>query len=113
MSTSFAVAFAHLATSADVERSPAISGGKRGAPTVVFSGVKITRPLPLDADIQNRLGLNTPHERLQSYLLEDQAVREGDILVLAGEKYPIASVEEWPWPWGGTIRLLILEELKR
>lgn len=52
------------------KRSPAISSGKRGEPATNLVGLSGTPLDPVDPDIQRRLGLDTPHELLQTYIYD-------------------------------------------
>ena len=55
-----------LTVTASTKRSPAVSGGKRGAPATHLTGVRCMPLDPVDADLAQRLGLNTPHELMQT-----------------------------------------------
>jgi len=105
-------AFDRLATeTASTKRTPDISGGKRGSPAENLTGLSITPLDPVDADLQQRLELDTPHELLQSFVRGDPDIREGDVLVYDGTDYPIRSCAEWKW--GSDVYLrLVLEDLK-
>lgn len=108
--------FAHLATeSASTKRTPAMSGGKRGAPVTDLTGLACTPLDPLETRQKDRLQLATPHEVLQTYLivgtefaqlfLEDLKTAEadlsatlpqaGDWLIVGSSAYPILAVGEW------------------
>ena len=61
--------FARLATlTASTKRSPAVSGGKVGTPVVKEASLICTPLDPIDPEIRQRLGLDTPHELLQTYI---------------------------------------------
>lgn len=63
--------FARLATvTASTKRSPAVVGGKRGAPALNLTGLKCTPLDPVDAETRQRLGLDTPHELKQTFLAD-------------------------------------------
>jgi len=55
-----------LSVTASTKRSPAVSGGKRGAPATHLTRVRCMPLDPVDADLAQRMGLNTPHELLQT-----------------------------------------------
>lgn len=60
---------ARLATvTASTKRSPAIASGKRGAPTQNLTGLSCTPLDPVTAEITERMALNTPKERLQTFV---------------------------------------------
>lgn len=61
--------FARLASKdAYTKRSPAISGGKVGAAVTQEAAIKCMPLDPLDPEIRERMGLQTPHELLQTYV---------------------------------------------
>lgn len=53
---------------ASTKRAPAISSGKRGTPAVNLTGLACTPLDPVDAEIRQRLGTDTPHELLQTFV---------------------------------------------
>jgi hypothetical protein len=64
-------AFQKQATvSASTKRSPAIASGKRGTPATLLTGLSCTPLDPVDPEISRRLGLDTPHELLQTFLAD-------------------------------------------
>ena len=69
-----------LDRTADTKRST-LSGGKFGAPATYLTGVKCTRPTPLDPEIRQRLTLDTPHELLEVFT-EAADIQEGHTLVV-------------------------------
>lgn len=104
-----------LTVAASTKRAPTVSGGKRGAPTTKLASLTVTPLDPVEAELRQRLALNTPHELLQTFCDGDLDIREGDWLVVDGEEYPIRDVEEWAWGRGlqSAYRRLVLEALKR
>lgn len=56
-----------LKVEASTKRSPAVTAGKRGTPVVNLAGIYCTPLDPLTADLAQRVGLDTPHELLQTY----------------------------------------------
>lgn len=65
------VSFRRLATvTASTKRPPAVVSGKRGTPTTLLTGLKCTPLDPVDPEVRQRLGLNTPHELLQTFLAD-------------------------------------------
>jgi len=104
--------FSKMATvTASTKRAPGITSGKRGAPATNVLSLRCTPLDPVDAELRQRLGLQTPHELLQCFT-EETDVREGDVLVVGATEYPIRSCAEWLW-WGRTFCHLVVEELKR
>lgn len=95
------------------KRPPVTVGGKRGTPTVFLTGVQCTPLDPVDPEIRFRLGVETPHEILQTFVMSNVDVVAGDILVVVGgTEYPVKSVGEWKWQ--NTMFLhLYVEDLKR
>jgi len=58
-----------LATeTASTKRSPSIASGKRGAMAENLTGLSCTPLDPVDAEIRERLALDTPHELLQTFV---------------------------------------------
>ena len=95
------------------KRPPVTVGGKRGTPTVFLTDVRCTPLDPVDPEIRFRLAIETPHEILETFVMSDVDVREGDILIDASSvEYPVKSVGEWKWK--NTMFLhLYVEDLKR
>lgn len=61
--------FARIATeTATTKRSPGIVDGKRGDPVENLVDLTCTPLDPVDPEVRQRLGLNTPHEVLETYL---------------------------------------------
>jgi hypothetical protein len=62
----------HLATvTASTKRSPAISGGKVGAPVTSVASLRCSPLDPVDPELRQRLSLETPHELLQTYVPDE------------------------------------------
>jgi len=107
--------FSRFATvTASTKRPPAVSSGKRGSPAEEISSLSCLPLDPVDAEVRERLGLDTPHELLQTFVQGGQDIREGDLLVVGSAEYPIRAVEDWRWPpdTADYVRL-VLEDLKR
>lgn len=106
-------AFGKLATvTAQTKRAPAISGGKRGEMEFHLANFKCTPLDVVDAELRQRLTLDTPHELLQTFVDGNLDIREGDLLVVGGKEYPIRAVADWTWR-GSVYRHLVVEDLKR
>ncbi len=101
-----------LNISASTKRSPTISGGLRGDPATQIASLLMMALMPVDAELQARLHLDTPHELLQTFVDGDHDVQEGDVLVAAAVEYPVRAVEDWPY-FGDTYRRLVVERLKK
>ncbi len=56
-----------LTITASTKRTPAMAGGKRGAPTTNLATLTCTPLDPVDSELAKRLELDTPHELLQSF----------------------------------------------
>lgn len=105
--------FDRLATvTASTKRPPAVSSGKRGAPATNIVSLSCTPLDPVNAEIQQRLQLKTPHELSQTFVDGSLDIVEGDILVVSGIEYPIRAVADWTFGSSKYLHL-ILEELKR
>lgn len=101
-----------LTVTAATKRSPVLTGGKRGVAATKIASLQCMPLDPVEAELRQRLALNTPHELLQTCVGAGLDIREGDVLVVAGTDYPIRDVGEWAWR-GGLFMRLILEDLKR
>ena len=55
-----------LTVTASTKRSPAIVSGKRGTPTTNLASLRCSPLDPVAPDLAQRMGLNTPHELLQT-----------------------------------------------
>jgi len=105
--------FAKLITvTASTKRSPNVSGGKRGAPATWLTLVMCTPLDPVDAELRQRMALETPHELKHTFTDADLDITEGDFLVVNGVEYPIKAVEDWEWR-GSKYLHLVIEEIKR
>ena len=107
--------FTRFATvTASTKRPPAISSGKRGAAVQNLASLSCLPLDPVDPELQQRLGIDTPHEVLQTFTQNGLDIEEGDILVVSSVEYPIRAVEEWYWgPDSADTLRLIVEDLKR
>jgi len=101
-----------LTVTASTKRRPAGSSGKFGAATTAVASVQVAPLAPVDADLQQRLALETPHELLQTVCAGSVDVREGDVLVIGAEEYPIRACEDWGPLRGRSFKRLVVEELK-
>jgi len=101
---------------ASTKRPPALDGdGLRGDPVVNVASVKILPLDPLQPDIEARLGvgLDRPHELLQTFARLGPDILQGDILVVSGVDYPIMMAEEWFWgPESADFVLLVVKDSK-
>lgn len=57
-----------LTESCSTMRAPGVVDGKRGAPAVHLTALPCMPLDPVDAEISRRMGLETPHELLQTIL---------------------------------------------
>lgn len=101
-------------TTASTKRTPAVDVGTglRSGPVTNLTGLKVLPLMPLDPELARRLGLDTPLERLQTYVEGAPDIVEGDVLVVGAKEYPIVAVADWPYQSDKCL-LLVLEELKR
>lgn len=53
---------------ATTKRNPTVTAGKRGAPVAKLADLRCTPLDPLTAELAQRVGLDTPHELLQTYV---------------------------------------------
>lgn len=104
--------FSRMATeTASTKRPPAVSGNKRGAATTNIKTLACTPLDPVQPDLKQRMGLNSPHELLQTFVTGDPDIVEGDVLVYGGKDYPIKAVGDWVWR-STTYVHLIVEDIK-
>jgi hypothetical protein len=104
--------FARLAkVTASTKRSPAISSGKRGTPTTNVAILMCTPLDPVDAEVRQRLILDSPNIILETFVDNGVDILVGDILVVGSTEYPIKACEDYEWR-GTTYRHLFVEKLK-
>lgn len=105
--------FSKLATvTASTKRLPAISGGKRGAAVTNLTGLACTPLDPVDPELRQRLGLESPVSLLQTFVHGTNDIVEGDILVVSSVDYPIRSVADWTWQ-GSRFQHLVVEDVRK
>lgn len=106
--------FSRLATvTASTKRAATLSGGKRGSPEIHLASLACLPLDPVDAEVRQRLALDSPHELVQTFVQGGLDIVEGDLLVVGGTEYPIRAVEDWTWPMDrAAYHRLVLEELK-
>lgn len=103
-----------MTTTASTKRQAAPVAGKTSAAVASVTSLYCLPLYPVDAELQKRLGLETPHELLQTVTDGGLDIREGDVLTVAGVDYPIRACEDWTWPVDGLVyRRLVVEDLKR
>lgn len=107
------IAFTRLASvSASTKRLPAADvNGIIGSPSEQVASLVCTPLDPVDSELRQRLGIDSPHELLQTFT-EETGILEGDIFVVSGTEYPVKSCAEWTDFRGDTYLHLILEHLK-
>jgi hypothetical protein len=93
-------------------RAPAMSGSPptRGAPVLINAAVACTPFDPISPVVDLAAGFAAPFELKQTYT--ETEVREGDILLLNGEKYTVGAVAEWDWAPGVVLYELQLRQPK-
>lgn len=96
---------------ASTKRAPTLSGGRRGAAATYLSNIQIGELDPVTPEIAARVATKAPEELLQVFVEGDVDVREGDVLVVGANEYPIRSCAEWGWR-GSKYLHLILEDIK-
>ena len=106
------MSFSRLATeTASTKRPPAISGNKRGVPVTNISSLSCTPLDPVQPDLKARMGLNSPHELLQTFVTGAPDIVPGDVLVYGGKDYPVKAVGDWKWRSTKYVHL-VLEDIK-
>jgi hypothetical protein len=95
-----------------------IVGGKRGLPVVHLSGLRATRPQPMNGQdagaLLQRLAWNTPHTAKEAFVAGHHDIQTGDVLAVDGRTYTIRSAAEWSLlrDAGEPFTHLVLEEVK-
>lgn len=88
---------------ASIKAPPAVSGGKRGAATVIASDIACT---PLDwvsAEVAARLGLTDSLVRLRETFIDGTTeVPRGASVVVDNVEYAVKANERWDWPRSST-----------
>ena len=98
---------------ASTKRAPAISGGRRGAAAANLTSLSCTPLDPVDPELRARLGLDTPHELLQTFVDTALDIVQGDILTVSSVDYPIRAVGDWAATASmPAYKRLIIEDLK-
>lgn len=101
-----------LTKTISTKRSPIITGGKRGVPVTYLTGVLCTPFDPVDPEVRLREQIDTAHELLQTFVLGDADIVEGDTIVTSsGTEYPVKAVGQWDWRTTKYLHLYI-EDLK-
>lgn len=115
---SSSLSFQRLATVAyTTKRQPAVTGGKRGAPTphLVDPGLRCTPLDPADpggkGEFVQRLITEATVQLLECAVDAGLDIRAGDVLVVGARELQIRAVARWEWR-GAEYLSLILEELK-
>lgn len=85
---------------ASTKRAESLGSGITGAAVEYLDEVLITPLYPIQPDTVASAGINSPREAKECYHVpadgEDLPdIVEGDLLVVAGEDYPVESVAEW------------------
>ncbi len=108
--------FSFLATvTASTKRPPAIASGKRGAPVAHLASVQCTPLLPASTDLLQRLMLDAAYKLLETTFFGEVDIREGDILVVGADEYPVQAVDVYPATALGNpaYRRLALQDLRK
>ncbi len=106
--------FAVLATvTASTKRYGAVAAtGLQAAAAASIVSLKCTPLDPVDPELKKRLGLETPHTLLQTYVDAGLDIKVGDILVVSNVEYPIKACGSWSWRLtGSTFVALVVEAL--
>jgi len=91
--------FARLATvSASTKRSGGISGGLEAAYAVQIASLKCLPLDPVAPELAQEFEGLSFRELLQTSVEGGLDIKEGDLLVVGGNEYPIKSVANWTWP---------------
>jgi hypothetical protein len=99
-------------TASTKRRAAVAASGLRAAAATNIASLKCTPLDPVDAELKKRLGLDTPHTLLQTYVDGGLDIKVGDILVVSGVEYPIKACGKWTWRLtGSNFVALVVEDL--
>jgi hypothetical protein len=96
-----------LTETASTKRATMVNG-KRGAPTTYLMGVPCTPKYPVNLELQQRLGLNSPIVLWRVFMLTTTDVKAKDVIVTSSVEYVVRRVETWT----GHLLDVFIEELK-
>ncbi len=98
--------------SANIKKDPAASGGKIGKAEFAMVNIPCLPLDPVDPELRQSLGIDSPHRLLQTFIEGKYDIRNGYLLVEGGKEYPIRSVA--PWDWRGTqVLALVIEDISQ
>lgn len=103
-----------MSVAASTKRSPTTVGGKRGEPTVYLTNIRCMPLDPINPELAQRMGLETPLTLRQTYTEAGLDIRQNDILTVDGIDYPIRACGVWAngiTPDG--CNALVVEDLKK
>lgn len=100
---------------ASTKRSPAVSGGKVGAPVTNLASVLVVPLLPLNSALVEEAQLKNPREHKLTYAFANSSntlpdIAEGDILVISSVEYLINYVKEYERPTEGSYLEIIVQK---
>lgn len=81
---------------ASTKRSPAIAGGKIGAPVTNLASIKVTPLMPLDAETRERHEIEAASDMWVAYCEGALDIDTGDILIVDSTNYYIIASGPWP-----------------
>ena len=92
------MSFKALATLDVQTKRATMVGGKRGEAVLHLGGLKAVSLQPASPELVLRLQLQTPHQVLETYIVGEQEIVTGDLLVVEGREYPVRGVAKWRAP---------------
>lgn len=102
-----------------VKRPPAVTNGKRGAPSAVagLASLSCTPLYPVDTakaqELAQRLKLPTTIVLLETFVVGRRDVRHGDVVTVGGADYPVRAVAPWrPFTAAGEHTHVIVEDVQ-
>jgi len=106
--------FDRLAQKTALIKAPSqVVDGKRTGDMTTVATVNILPPSPASSDVIRRMALDTPTKLLITYFQADTSleVKEGYIMEIDGQEYPIKPSNRWPFN-GRVTYEVVLEDLK-
>ncbi len=111
------MSLASLATVTAGTKRSTVTAGKRPAPTAYLSGLACMPLSPADpmraGQLQQRLRLETPMNLLETIVVGQPDIMQGDLLTIGANEYVVRGVGAWTPPAAmGPFTTLMVEELR-
>ena len=98
-------------TTASTKRSPALAGGKVGAPVEEIADLACYPLVQLsDPALVERFATKAASLVYETFVQDGVDIQTGDVLVISGTDYLVVGVNAYPWPGPGGNRLHVIVE---